>query len=98
GDAAMGLSHQLTTHHFWLYADGGAIEATANDVKDSQSVQAIADHLKHVVAMFSRGDFSVPMFAHDENPPGASVMKERHDRISYSLESITSDARFRSRH
>jgi hypothetical protein len=95
GDAAMGFSHQLTTHHFRLYADGGAIEATANDAKDSQSVQAIADHLKHVVAMFSRGDFSVPMFIHGENPPGASVMKNRRDRISYTLEAIPGGARIR---
>ena len=27
GDEVMGFSHEKTTHHFRLYADGGAIEA-----------------------------------------------------------------------
>jgi len=31
GDQVMGFSHEKTTHHFRLYADGGAIEVTAND-------------------------------------------------------------------
>ena len=95
GDEAMGFSHQLTTHHFRLYADGGAIEATADDVKDLQSVQAIAAHLQHVIGMFSQGDFSVPMFIHGENPPGAAVMKDRRDRITYTLEPIPGGARIR---
>jgi|SRR3954447_3355505 hypothetical protein len=95
GDAAMGFSHALTTHHFRLYTDGGAIEATADDAKDLESVQAIAAHLKHVIGMFSSGDFSVPMFIHGENPPGAAVMKERRDRITYALETIPGGARIR---
>lgn len=97
GDQAMGFSHQLTTHHFRLYPDGGAIEATADDPKDSRSVQAIESHLGHVMTMFSKGDFSVPMFIHGENPPGASVMKDRHDRIFYVLEAIPGGARIRIR-
>jgi len=35
GDEAMGFPHDKTTHHFRLYSDGGAIEVTANDGKDS---------------------------------------------------------------
>jgi hypothetical protein len=60
GDAAMGFPHDKTTHHFRLYSDGGAIEVTANDTKDSQNTEAIRSHLTHIVSMFSAGDFSIP--------------------------------------
>lgn len=73
-----------TTHHFRLYADGGAIEVSANDAKDSQDVQTIRSHLKHIAAMFSQGDFSIPLFVHDQVPPGVLVMKEKRGQISYS--------------
>ena len=36
GDEAMGFPHDKTTHHLRLNADGGAIEVTVNDRKDTQ--------------------------------------------------------------
>jgi len=63
--------------HFSLYADGGAIEVTVNDRKDTQDVQAIRSHLAHIVTMFSNDDFSLPMFVHRQVPPGVPVMKEK---------------------
>jgi hypothetical protein len=88
GDQAMGLSHEKTTHHFRLYADGGAIYVTANDAKDDGTIQAIRSHLKHIAMMFSQGDFSTPMFIHDRVPPGVSMMKEKRAEISYSFEEV----------
>src|SRR5579862_8083762 len=84
GDEAMGFPHDKTTHHFRLYSDGGAIEVTANDGKDSQNKQAIQSHLKHIATMFSNGEFSIPMFVHDQVPPGVPAMKEKRAEISYS--------------
>jgi hypothetical protein len=86
GDQVMGFPHDKTTHHFRLYPDGGAIEVTVNDPKDSQNMHAIQTHLAHIVTMFANGDFSIPTFVHDEVPPGVSVMKEKHAEISYSFE------------
>jgi hypothetical protein len=88
GDEAMGFPHDKTTHHFRLYSDGGAIEVTANNGKDSQSMQAIQSHLKHVATMFSNGEFSIPMFVHDQVPPGVRVMKEKRTEISYRFEEL----------
>src|SRR5437870_6921469 len=87
-DQAMGFPHDKTTHHFRLYSDGGAIEVTANDGKDTENIQAIRSHLAHIVRLFSDGDFSIPMFVHDQVPPGVPVMKEKRDQISYSLEEL----------
>ena len=95
GDEAMGFPHDKTTHHFRLYSDGGAIEVTVNDPKDSQNMQAIRSHLTHIVAMFSQGDFSIPMFVHDEVPPGIPVMKEKRAEIAYSFEELSTGGRVR---
>lgn len=95
GDEAMGFAHDKTTHHFRLYSDGGAIEVSVNDGKDSQNVQAIRSHLAHVVTMFANGDFSIPMFVHDQVPPGAAVMKEKRAEISYNFEDLTAGGRVR---
>ncbi|MGO9274732.1 MAG: hypothetical protein ACLQOO_31645 [Terriglobia bacterium] len=95
GDEAMGFPHEKTTHHFRLYSDGGAIEVTVNDSKDSQNIEAIRSHLTHIVTMFSNGDFSAPMFVHDQVPPGIRVMKEKRAEISYSFEELPAGGRVR---
>lgn len=88
GDEAMEFPHDKTTHHFRLYSDGGAIEVIVNDNKDSQNLQAIRSHLTQIVTMFSNREFSIPMFVHDQVPPGVPVMKEKHAEISYNFEHL----------
>jgi hypothetical protein len=95
GDEAMGFPHDKTTHHFHLYSDGGAIEVTVNDSKDSHNTEAIRSHLTHIVSMFSNGEFSIPMFVHDQVPPGVSVMQERRAYISYTFEELPAGGRVR---
>ncbi len=95
GDEAMGFPHDKTTHHFRLYSEGGAIEVTANDEQDAKNKQAIRSHLQHVVAMFSDGNFSIPMFIHDQVPPGVPAMKEKRGEISYSFEELPTGGRVR---
>jgi hypothetical protein len=85
GAEAMGFPHEKTSHHFRLHSDGGAIEVTVNDSKDSQNMQAIRSHLTRIVTMFSNGEFSIPTFVHDQVPPGVLVMKEKRAEISYSF-------------
>lgn len=95
GDEAMGFPHDKTTHHFRLYSDGGAIEVTANDSKDTENAQAIRSHLTHIVSMFSNGNFSVPMFTHDQTPPGVTVMNEKRGEIFYTFEELPAGGRVR---
>jgi hypothetical protein len=87
GDHEMGFSHEKTTHHFRLFADGGAIEVTANDASDTESRDQIRAHLAHVAQLFSAGNFQIPMLVHDQIPPGVPVMKDRKNRIHYTYES-----------
>jgi hypothetical protein len=95
GDEAMGFPRDKTSHHFRLYSDGGAIEVTVNDNKDSQNLRAIRSHLTHIVTMFANGEFSIPMFVHDQVPPGVPVMKEKHAEISYNFEELPAGGRVR---
>jgi len=95
GDHVMGFSHEKTTHHFRLLADGGAIEVTANDAKDTASRDQIRSPLTHIAQMFGEGNFRAPMLIHDQVPPGVPVLKERKDKVSYRYEEITNGARIK---
>ena len=95
GDEVMGFSHEKTTHHFRLYADGGAIEAEANDAKDATSRDQIRSHFGHIVTMFAAGNFSAPMLIHAQNPPGTETLKRLQDAMQYKLETTEKGARIR---
>ena len=95
GDHAMGFSHEKTTHHFHLTADGGVIEVTANDSNDAASEKQIRAHLSHIAKLFKEGDFSTPMFIHEEAPPGVPTMKRLKADINYTVETIEFGARVR---
>jgi len=93
GDHEMGFSHEKTTHHFRLAKDGGAIEVTANDPKDTESRDQIRQHLTHIAMMFSAGNFSAPMLIHDQTPPGVPVLKRLKNQIKYEFENVESGGR-----
>ena len=84
-DAATHVSHEGTTHHFVLAADGGTIRLEADDPSDTASRDRIRQHLQVVARAFAAGDFALPMLIHAETPPGVPVMKERRDRIRYAF-------------
>jgi hypothetical protein len=86
GDHVMGFSHEKTTHHFRPYKDGGAIEVTANDAKDTESRDQIRMHLSHIAKMFASGDFNAPMLIHDRVPPGVPVMQKLKSEIKYEFQ------------
>src|SRR6516164_11709401 len=86
GDRAMGFPHDRTTHHFRLSADGGTIEVAVNDPTDKANIQAIRSHLSHIAVMFASGDFSTPMFIHDDVPPGTTTMTLMKSSIRYTYQ------------
>jgi len=86
GDRVMGFSHGKTTHHFRLFADGGAIQVEANDPQDKASIDQIRTHLTHIAQMFASGDFNAPMLIHDRVPPGVPTLQRLKDAVSYRFE------------
>jgi hypothetical protein len=95
GDHTMGFSHAKTVHHFRLKDDGGIIEVTAIRGDDAASRDQIHRHLKHIAEMFSRGDFSAPMFIHGQTPPGVETMKRLKAEIKYQYREIDRGAMVR---
>ena len=95
GDHIMGFSHEKTTHHFRLYANGGAIDVTANDAKDTQSRDQIRMHLSHIAGRFAAGNFRAPMLIHDQAPPGVPTLQRLKTEVSYRFEEIPNGGRVR---
>jgi hypothetical protein len=95
GDQAMGFDQNATSHHFYLYEDGGEIEVTVKNAKDKVNLDAIRSHLPHIAKMFAAGDFSTPHFIHAQDVPGSAEMKRLRDRIAYAYEDIPNGGRVR---
>jgi hypothetical protein len=93
GNKAMGFDAAKTTHHFTLSDAGGAIEVSANDAADTASRDEIQQHLQHIARKFKEGDFDIPMFVHDQVPPGVPAMKRLKDAISYEYVATEHGAR-----
>jgi len=83
GDSAMGFDAAKTTHHFLKNPSGGTVQVTANDPLDTASRGAIQHHLRLVARRFKEGVFDIPMFVHDQIPPGVPAMKRLKAEISY---------------
>ena len=83
GEQGMGFSQAKTTHHFLLKPDGGVIAVSAKDPKDADSRDQIRMHLTHIAKAFAQGDFDIPMFVHDQVPPGLPAMKRLSAQIQY---------------
>ena len=85
GDMVMGFDHTKTTHHFLLKTDGGVIQIEANDGADTANRDEIRGHMRHIAKMFGESNFSAPMLIHEQNPPGAEVMKRLKAKIKYEF-------------
>ena len=92
-EVGMGFDQEKTVHHFALTADGGYIDVAVRDAKDSANREAIRMHLQHIAVMFKAGDFSIPMFVHDEKPAGVDTMKELAREITYHYSQTAQGAR-----
>ncbi|MGC2698000.1 MAG: hypothetical protein WA738_19610 [Candidatus Angelobacter sp.] len=93
GDQGMGFAQGQTTHHFLLHKDGGAIQVTANSTSDKASIDEIQMHLQHIARAFQSGDFNIPMFVHDQRPPGVPMMTKLRSRIKYRYEAAENGGR-----
>jgi hypothetical protein len=93
GNQGMGFDQQKTTHHFRLRKDGGAIQVTAKSADDKTSKEEIQMHLRHIARAFQSGDFNIPMFVHDQTPPGVVTMTRFKEQIHYRYDSTENGGR-----
>jgi len=84
GAMVMGFDQDKTAHHFLLFDDGGAIDISVKDPKDTKNRDAIRAHLPHIAMMFGGGDFNAPMLVHDtKDVPGIKTLVAHKDAITY---------------
>lgn len=93
GDMVMGFSHMKATHHFILKTDGGVIDVSANDPKDTETRNQIRGHLTHIAKMFAEGNFNAPMLIHAQTPPGVPTLQKLKSEIKYTFEQTEHGAR-----
>ena len=84
-DAAMGFDQARTTHHFFLYDDGGAVDVGVKDPADTKNLEAIRSHLPHIAQLFAAGNFETPMTVHQRAVPGTDVMARERGKIVYAF-------------
>lgn len=94
GAHAMGVDQYTSTHIFEPLADGGRIELQ-RDQADSAGASQIRQHMHHIAAAFSAGDFSLPGFVHARDVPGTAVMVARRQMIRYTVEVLPRGAAIR---
>lgn len=93
GNTGMGFEQGKTTHHFLLTRDGGVIQVSANTADDKASIEQIQMHLHHIAGAFASGNFDIPMFVHDQTPPGVPALKRLRKKLHYKLETMDSGGR-----
>ena len=93
--AGMGFSQTTTTHHFTLTPNGGIVQVTANDPKNTEQIETIQMRMQNIAQMSSEGNFSIPHFVHDQTPPGVPTMKELKEAIRYSAEPLSNGGRIK---
>ena len=82
--AVMGFDQDKTTHHFYLFEDGGAIDVSVRDTADAKNREAIRSHLPHIARMFGEGDFNTPMLVHETKAvPGATELAKLKAKLTY---------------
>lgn len=93
GEESMGFSQEKTTHRVLLSTNGGVIQVAANSGEDQASVTQIRMHLKHIALAFQAGEFSIPMFVHDQTPPGVPTMERLKTQITYEYKETPNGGR-----
>ena len=83
GALAMGFDQETSEHHFLIRKNGGAIVVVSKDANDHQQIASIRSHLREIAEAFADGSFEKPVATHAELPPGAAMMQEKKDRITY---------------
>jgi hypothetical protein len=96
GYQSMGFSHEKTTHHFHLLANGGAIEMQSNEPTDAASQGGYPSAFGDDRSKFSQVDFAIPMFIHATVSPGVETMKRLKSKIAYEAENTVGRAQLRT--
>jgi hypothetical protein len=80
----MGFDESKVVHHFTVFTDGGAVDLSAKDAKDENTILAVRTHAAEIAKSFQEGQFERPMAVHQTaEVPGAADMTRLKAKIRY---------------
>jgi hypothetical protein len=86
GKKAMGFDQDTTVRHFRLTASGGSIAVDVKTIDDGDTRVQIRSHLREIASAFQQSDFTKPLMAHGEQPPGVPVLQRLKAELAYTYE------------
>ncbi|WP_246598814.1 aspartate carbamoyltransferase [Methylogaea oryzae] len=72
-----------TVHVFDKTANGGLQQVVAKNAGDVEQIRLIREHLSHIAARFTQGDFSGPARIHGNAMPGLAAMSAGAGQIRF---------------
>lgn len=88
GNVAMGFNQTKIHHHFMSTTTGGEIMIMSENMSDLKTINEIKSHVKDIQYEFSQGNFTKPLYIHDQIVPGTDIMTAKKDLINYSIKDI----------
>lgn len=95
GAKAMGFDQAKALHHFYLLKNGGAVELSAKDPNDKETIAAIQQHLALQAKAFEKGNFEAPIETHGKPPDGVPVLKKLRREITFEVVQMDAGAALR---
>ncbi len=79
----LGVSVEKVVLHFYLVKNGGVIDLTAKDPKDSITVNAIQKYLQNQKELWEKGKESAVTHIHERPPEAAATMRKLRNDITF---------------
>ena len=95
GAVVMGVNQYNARHVFESLMDGGRIVLERDDPADTAAIHAIRSHMRRIEGDFRLGEFDRPFQVHGRPVPGADVMAERRNVITYMASDLPRGAQLR---
>ena len=83
----IGVDPLAMAHRFEAVPDGGDI-VLERGVHDELGINQIRSHLLLISRGFKRGDFTIPGFVHSQKVPGTTIMADKGDLITYTVDDL----------
>ncbi|HVF39541.1 MAG TPA: hypothetical protein VM939_06540 [Gemmatimonadaceae bacterium] len=83
----VGMDPLAMAHRFEPVANGGDI-VLERDIHADLGITQIRSHLLLISRAFKRGNFTIPGFVHSQTVPGTTIMADKGDLITYTVEDL----------
>ncbi len=80
-----GFDTERVQRHFYVLKNGGAVEVTARDINDEQTIKAIRAFLKKEADLLTKGSMETVIAMYGKVPDSAPALKKLRDEINFAM-------------